>query len=99
MTKTMTIKEAKNKIDELNDTYNDFLKLQNWCMCMDLTKPGESTYDDSPEKDERREMLQKIREAADIISDIRTLCTMGCNLCRDEVHRINASIEKLTVTI
>ena len=95
----MTIKEAKKKIKELQEQYNDFLKLNNYAMCLDLTKPGESSYAGSPEKDVRREILQKIREEADMICDMRTIGTIGCNLCRAEIDRIQTIIDNSKINI
>ena len=89
----VTVKEAKMRIEELKEEYEEFLKFQNWCMCMDLTKPSESTYADSPEKNKRREMLENIRKELGITSDIRTLCTFGCTLCKSEIERISNIIE------
>ena len=49
----VTVKEARMRIEELEKEYDEFLKLQNYCMCLDLTKLGDSPYSDSPEKDKR----------------------------------------------
>lgn len=95
----VTIKEARMRIEELEKEYDEFLKLQNYCMCMDLTKPGESTYADSPEKDKRREMLKNIREEVDIISDLRTVFTNACLLCKLEIERLNDVIDNQKVNI
>lgn len=95
----VTVKEAEMRIEELKEEYEEFLKFQNWCMCMDLTKPNESTYVDSPEKDKRRAMLEDIRKELGITSDIRTLCTFGCTLCKSEIERIENIIENQKVNI
>lgn len=95
----MTVKEAEKKIEELQEQRDDFLKLNNYAMCLDLTKPGESSYADSPEKDVRREMLQKIREEADLIMDIRTIGTIGYNLCTAEIQRIQTIIDNSKINI
>lgn len=95
----VTVKEAKMRIEELEQEYDEFLKLQNYCMCMDLTKPGESTYDDSPEKDTRRIMLEKIRKTVGITSDLRTMFSFGCTLCKSEIERITKIIENQKVDI
>ena len=95
----VTVKEARMRIEELEKEYEEFLKLQNYCMCMDLTKPGESTCADSPEKDKRREMLEAIRKQVNITSDLRTMFTFGCNLCKAEIERINNIIENQKVNI
>lgn len=95
----VTIKEAKMRLEELKEEYDEFLKLQNYCMCMDLTKPGESTYADSPEKDKRREMLENIRKTVGITSDLRTVFSFGCTLCKSEIERISNIIENQKVNI
>ena len=95
----VTVKEARMRIEELEKKYDEFLKLQNYCMCMDLTKHGESTYADSPEKDKRREMLENIRKTVGITSDLRTVFSFGCTLCKSEIERINNIIENQKVNI
>jgi hypothetical protein len=95
----VTVKEARMRIEELEKEYEEFLKLQNYAMCMDLTKPGESTYADSLEKDKRREMLEGIRKEVNITSDLRTMFSFGCILCRSEIERINDIIENQKVNI
>lgn len=95
----LTVEQAERRIAELKSEYNDFLKLQNYAMCLDLTKSGESSYADSPEKIVRREALQKIREEADLICDIRTLGTIGCELCDTEIKRIQNIIDNTKVNI
>lgn len=95
----VTVREAKMRLEELKEEYDEFLKLQNYCMCMDLTKPGESTYADSPEKDKRKEMLEGIRKQVGITSDLRTMFTFGCNLCKSEIERISNIIENQKVNI
>ena len=87
------------KYTELQEQCGDFLKLNNYAMCLDLTKSGESSYADSPEKDVRREMLQKIREEADLIMDIRTVGTIGYNLCKAEIQRIQTIIDNSKINI
>ena len=95
----VTVKEAKMRLEELKEEYDEFLKLQNYCMCMDLTKPGESTYADSPEKGKRREMLGNIRKEVGITSDLRTMFSFGCILCREEIERLNNLIDNQKVNI
>ena len=95
----VTVKEAKMRLEELKEEYDEFLKLQNYCMCMDLTKPGESTYADSPKKDKRREMLESIRKEVGITSDLRTMFSFGCTLCKSEIERISNIIENQKVNI
>ncbi len=95
----VTVKEAKMRLEELGKEYDEFLRLQNYCMCMDLTKPDESTYSDSPEKDKRREMLENIRKTVGITSDLRTMFSFGCTLCKSEIERISNIIENQKVNI
>ena len=95
----VTVKEARMRIEELEEEYNEFLKLQNYCMCMDLTEIGESTYADSPEKNKRREMLEGIRKEVGITSDLRTMFSFGCILCRAEIERLNNVIDNQKVNI
>jgi hypothetical protein len=87
------------RIEELEKEYDEFLKLQNYCMCMDLTKSGESTYSDSPAKEKRREMLENIRKTVGITSDLRTMFSFGCILCRSEIERLNNVIDNQKVDI
>ena len=95
----VTVKEAKMRIEELEKEYEEFLKLQNYAMCMDLTPSGESTYADSPEKIKRREMLENIRKTVGITSDLRTMFSFGCILCRAEIERLNNVIDNQKVNI
>lgn len=95
----VTVKEARMRIEELQKEYDEFLKLQNYCMCMDLTKPGESTYADSPAKDKRREMLENLRKEIGITIDLRTVFTNACLLCKLEIERLNNVIENQKVNI
>ena len=95
----VTVKEARMRIEELEKEYDEFLKLQNYCMCMDLTAPGQSTYADSPEKNNRREMLENIRKTVGITSDLRTMFSFGCTLCKSEIERISNIIENQKVNI
>lgn len=95
----MTIKEAADRIEELQTEYDNFLKLQNYALCVDLTKIGESTYADSPEKDVRRKMLKVVKEEAKIEYDVRCLCSIGAELCKAEMERIKKIIESTKVNI
>ena len=95
----VTVKEARMRIEELEKEYEEFLKLQNYAMCMDLTPSGKSTYADSPEKDNRRKMLEDIRKEVNITSDLRTMFTFGCTLCKNEIERLNNVIDNQKVNI
>lgn len=95
----VTVKEARMRIEELEKEYEEFLKLQNYAMCMDLTPAGESTYADSPEKKKRREMLENIRKEVNITSDLRTMFSFGCTLCKNEIERLNNVIDNQKVNI
>lgn len=95
----VSVREAKMRIEELEKEYEEFLKLQNYAMCMDLTPSGESTYADSPEKIKRREMLENIRKTVGITSDLRTMFSFGCTLCKSEIERIQNIIENQKVNI
>ena len=95
----VTVKEARMRIEELEKEYEEFLKLQNYAMCMDLTEPGECTYADSPEKKKRREMLEGIRKQVNITSDLRTMFSFGCTLCKNEIERLNNVIDNQKVNI
>ncbi len=95
----VTVKEARMRIEELEKEYEEFLKLQNYAMCMDLTPSGQSTYADSPEKKKRREMLEGIRKEVNITSDLRTMFSFGCTLCKNEIERLNNIIDNQKVNI
>ena len=95
----MTVEEANMRIEELQEEYNDFLKLHNYALCLDLTKSGESTYADSPEKDARRKVLETIKKESKTNYDIRSLCSIACNLCENEMRRIKNIINSAKVTI
>ena len=95
----LTVKEAKKKMEELQEEYNEFLKLHNYALCLDLTKSGESTYADSPEKDARRKVLETIKKEAKTNYDIRSLCSIACNLCENEMRRIKKIIDDAKVNI
>ena len=75
----VTVKEAKEKMEELQEEYDEFLKLHNYTLCLDLNKSGESTYADSPEKDARRKVLETIKKESKTNYDIRSLCSIACN--------------------
>lgn len=95
----VTVKEARMRIEELEKEYEEFLKLQNYAMCMDLTPSDQSTYADSPEKKKRREMLEGIRKEVNITSDLRTMFSFGCTLCKNEIERLNNVIDNQKVNI
>lgn len=95
----VTVKEARMRIEELEKEYEEFLKLQNYAMCMDLTPAGESTYADSPEKTKRRKMLEDIRKEVNITSDLRNMFSFGCTLCKNEIERLNNVIDNQKVNI
>ena len=95
----VTVKEAKKKMEELQEEYDEFLKLHNYALCLDLTKSGESTYADGPEKDARRKVLETIKKEAKTNYDIRSLCSIACSLCQDEMRRIKKIIDEAKVNI
>lgn len=95
----VTVKEAKKRMEELQEEYNEFLKLHNYALCLDLNKSGESTYADTPEKDARRKILETIKKESKTNYDIRSLCSIACKLCEDEMRRIKKLIDNAQVNI
>ena len=95
----VTVKEAKKRMEELQEEYNEFLKLHNYALCLDLNKNGESTYADSPEKDARRKVLETIKKESKTNYDIRSLCSIACKLCEGEMKRIKKIIDNQKVDI
>ena len=95
----VTVQEAKMKIENLQAQYDDFLKLQNYAMCIDLNKSGKSTYLDSPEKNARKKILGTIKEEAKTLYSIREMCSIGCELCKSEIERIENIIGNSKIDI
>ena len=95
----MTVKEAEKKIKELQEQYDDFMKLQNYALCIDLNDPLHRSKEEKVIEEKRSGLLRIIREEADIIYDVRTLCTIGCNLCKAEMERIKNIIDNSKVNI
>lgn len=95
----MTIKEAKKKIEELQELYDDYMKLQNYALCVDLSDPLHRNKEEKVIEEKRSCILKILREESDIICDIRTLCTMGCNMCKAEINRIQEVIDNHKINI
>lgn len=95
----VTVKEAKKKIEELQEQYDDFMKLQNYALCVDLNDPLHRSKEEKIIEEKRSALLKIVREEADIIYDVRTLCTIGCTLCKSEIERISNIIENQKVNI
>lgn len=95
----VTIKEAKKKLEELQKQYDDFMKLQNYALCVDLGDPLHRSKEEKIIDEKRSSLLKILREEADLIIDVRTLCTIGCELCKSEIERISNIIENQKVNI
>ena len=95
----MTVKEAEKKIEELQEQYDDFMKLQNYALCIDLSDPLHRSKEEKIIEEKRSALLKIVREEADIIYDVRTLCTIGCNLCKAEIQRIQSIIDNSKINI
>lgn len=95
----VTVKDAKKRIEELQSQYKDFLKLQNYAMGLDLPELAKRTSTEKAIGTEREATLQKIREEANLILNIRTLGTIGCDLCDTEITRIESIIDSTKVNI
>lgn len=94
-----TVKDAEKRINELQAQYDDFMKLQNYALGLDLPKRHKNGSQDALVYKLTIEKLQKIKEEAHIDYDIRTLCTIGCNLCKAEIQRIQTIIDNSKINI
>lgn len=95
----MSIKEAEKRINELQEQFDDYMKLQNYALCIDLSDPLHRSKEEKIIEEKRSGLLRCVREEADIIYDIRTLCTIGCELCKAEIVRIRAIIDNAKVNV
>lgn len=95
----VTVKAAKTKIDELQAHFDDFMKLQNYALYFGLPEYSERSEEDQKNASERCRILEKIRTEADLVQDIRTLGTIGCDLCRAEIKRIESIIDGSKISI
>ena len=95
----MTIKDAQKRIDELQKKFDDYMKLQNYALCVDLSDPLHRSKEEKIIEEKRSTLLKCVREEADIIYDVRTLCSIGCELCKAEIERIRNIIDNAKVNI
>ena len=95
----ITVKEAEKKIEELQAEYDNFMKLQNYALCLDLPEPLCRNKKEQAIDKERSELLQRIRKEANLTNNIRTLGTIGCNLCKAEIQRIQTIIDNSKINI
>ena len=89
----MTVVEAKKRAHEFEMYYADFIKLQNFALGLDVAKL------DTPERTAREELLKLIQTTSDARLDIRTLFTLGAQMCANEVARIQNIIDNSEVNI
>ena len=92
----MTIKEAEAKILELKEAKADFMKFQDYALCLDL--PDRNTTDHERAQ-KRFDKLKVLRGEAKLSVDIRTLNTIGAKLCQAEIERIQNIIDTAKVNI
>lgn len=92
----MTIKEAEAKIAELKEAKADFMRFQDYALCLDL--PERNTTDHERAQ-KRFDKLKVLRGEAKLSVDIRTLNTIGAALCQAEIERIQNIIDTAKVNI
>lgn len=92
----MTIKEAEAKIAELKEAKADFMRFQDYALCLDL--PERNTTDHERAQ-KRFDKLKVLRGEAKLSVDIRTLNTIGATLCQAEIERIQNIIDTAKVNI
>ena len=63
----VTIKEAEKRIAELQEQLNDYMKLQNYALCTDLSNPLHRSKEEKIIEEKRSTLLKCVREEADII--------------------------------
>ena len=92
----MTIKEAEAKIAELKEAKADFMRFQDYALCLDLP---ERNITDHERAQKRFDKLKVLRGEAKLSVDIRTLNTIGATLCQAEIERIQNIIDTAKVNI
>ena len=92
----MTIKEAEARIVELEEAKANFMKFQNYALCLDL--PDRNTTDHEIAQ-KRYDELRALKEELKLSVDIRTLNTIGYRLCQAEIERIQNIINTAKVNI
>ena len=92
----MTVKEAEAKIVELKAAKADFMKFQDYALCLDL--PERNTTDHEIAQ-KRYDELKSLREELKLSVDIRTLNTVGATLCQAEIERIQNIIDTAKINI
>lgn len=92
----MTIKEAEAKIAELKEARADFMRFQDYALCLDL--PERNTTDHERAQ-KRFDKLKVLRGEVKLSVDIRTLNTIGATLCQAEIERIQNIIDTAKVNI
>ena len=92
----MTIKEAEARIVELEEAKANFMKFQNYALCLDL--PDRNTTDHEIAQ-KRYDELRALKEELKLSVDIRTLNTIGAKLCKAEIERIQNIIDTAKVNI
>jgi hypothetical protein len=95
----MTVKEAEKKIEELQEEYDNFMKLQNYALCIDLSDPLHRSKEEKIIDEKRTALLNIVAEEADLSINVRTLGTIGCNLCKAEIQRIQTIIDNSKINI
>ncbi len=92
----MTIKEAEARIAELEEAKANFMKFQNYALCLDL--PDRNTTDHEIAQ-KRYGELKALKEELKLSVDVRTLNTIGYRLCQAEIERIQNIINTAKVNI
>ncbi len=79
----MTVKEVKEKIDELNRLHENAIRLQNCCL----------------RNEDVTECIEKLEEESGINTDLRTFATLVARYVGAEIKRLERIIDNATVKI
>jgi hypothetical protein len=94
-----TIKEAHKKLAELEKDYQNFLRLQNYALALDLQGKHNNKSKDRNVYLDRLFLLKRITSEASLNTDIRTMATIGAQLCSAEMQRIQDIIDNTQIKI
>lgn len=86
----MTVKEAKQKIDNLTRYKNELRKLNDYCLGM---------HQSGSVKQARGELIESIAADADMSISLTNLAASVSEIIGDEIRRISAAVDAAEVNI
>lgn len=95
----MTVKAAHKRLAELEKQAHDFIRLQDYALHIDLQNRHDKKHKDRSIYLDRQIALNRISSEASLTVDIRTLGTIGAELCKAEMQRIQDIIDNTEVNI